>query len=459
MRRRWIQGGGHRRAMRRTVYIILLALSAGAGVGAAHKPPRAHELHTAYSHEEYATAFGKRYAGEAARKVAAANFAASLGKILAHNSKPGTSWKMGLNHMSDWSPEERAALNGFKSSGALPAEDEDSKEIPGPSSSAAAAATLPAELDWRACTPFSEGGSLRSLCPLVALPAEPVVTPPKFQGNCGSCWAFGTAQAVESAFALKAGWARELAPQQLVSCVHSFEACDGRGGCTGADPKEALEYLMGAQKVLDPKRNGSDLVVGLVDEWSYGYTSGDALLPGVLGQSPSSVCRFDKIKAGVDPEEDIIGHTGAVALSGYTVSRNNYTELQSLLASKGPPVTIMAMTEDFVHYESGVYTNCGYNATDSHRSMPLNHAVQLVGYGTDAATGLDYWTVRNSFSSVWGDHGYFRVLREAETTCGVTRSIRTWCHDEDDAVVTPTCGCTGIATVAYFPTIGDLAVA
>jgi len=42
----------------------------------------------------------------------------------------------------------------------------------------------------------------------------------------------------------------------------------------------------------------------------------------------------------------------------------------------------------------------------------MNHAVQLVGYGTDSDT--DYWLVRNSWGAGWGEKGYIRVKRFGE---------------------------------------------
>jgi cathepsin L len=44
-------------------------------------------------------------------------------------------------------------------------------------------------------------------------------------------------------------------------------------------------------------------------------------------------------------------------------------------------------------------------------------AVQLVGYGTDPKDG-DYWLLRNSWSTWWGDQGYIKLKRTAQVECG-----------------------------------------
>ena len=51
------------------------------------------------------------------------------------------------------------------------------------------------------------------------------------------------------------------------------------------------------------------------------------------------------------------------------------------------------------------------------RSQKINHAVLVVGYGTNAQ-GEDYWIVKNSWGTNWGDNGFFKI-RRGNNECGI----------------------------------------
>ena len=68
----------------------------------------------------------------------------------------------------------------------------------------------------------------------------------------------------------------------------------------------------------------------------------------------------------------------------------------------------------FQTYKSGVLNNSRCGTT-------LDHAVLAVGFGVDAATGLSYWLVKNSWNTTWGDAGFIKLAITGDDagTCGV----------------------------------------
>jgi len=204
-----------------------------------------------------------------------------------------------------------------------------------------------------------------------------VVTAVKDQGQCGSCWTFGTAETIESHYAIKHGNLPVLSEQQILDCTPNPQQCGGTGGCSGGTPELAYDKI---------KQLG-----GLSSEWTYPYTS-------YFGQN-FPTCSFNATK------------TRAVAvIDDYVVLPSN--EEQPILdaLSYNGPVVIAIDASNFSSYEGGIFSACS-GATN----VDLNHAVVITGYGTD--NGTDYWTVRNSWSPLWGEDGYIRIQRTND--CGM----------------------------------------
>ena len=71
---------------------------------------------------------------------------------------------------------------------------------------------------------------------------------------------------------------------------------------------------------------------------------------------------------------------------------------------------------DLIQEPNNKTTSFQFSGCDYGENIQLNHAVQLVGYGSEA--GEDYWLVRNSWGEDWGEAGYIRLAREVEPQCG-----------------------------------------
>ena len=115
-------------------------------------------------------------------------------------------------------------------------------------------------------------------------------------------------------------------------------------------------------------------------------------------------CRFDINKS-------VMKIKGYVKLGGIYNSCSDEEEMKQFLIDNGP--LIVGFNADPLQtYSTGILdvtqTSCPSNG--------INHVGLLVGYGT--SNGIDFWTVKNTWGTAWGEKGYFRI-RRGRGTCGI----------------------------------------
>jgi cathepsin H len=77
-------------------------------------------------------------------------------------------------------------------------------------------------------------------------------------------------------------------------------------------------------------------------------------------------------------------------------------------------VFLYQVTPEFRKYTSGVFSN---GTSCKNGPKDVNHAVLVVGYGHSNEDG-SFWIVKNSWSKLWGEEGYFRI-RRGVNMCGI----------------------------------------
>ena len=183
--------------------------------------------------------------------------------------------------------------------------------------------------------------------------SQGAVTGVKNQGQCGSCWAFSATGGLEGLSKLGFGTLQSFSEQQLVDCSGTY----GNQACNGGLMDNAFKFVKDH---------------GITTEESYPY------------KAVKQTCKTN---------------SGDFKISGFTDIKN-CNDLAT--AVTGRPVSVAVDASNWSPYKSGVFNNC---------KTALNHGVLLVGV-TD-----QYWHVKNSWGTTWGESGYVRLARG--NTCGI----------------------------------------
>lgn len=337
----------------------------------------------------WAQKYSKMFSSEEEKRVRMNVFHSNLRFINAGNRK-NRKYSLKANHMADWTMTEKRMLSGRKQAG-------DSKSIQHVNLMATGVAapdynsycgqyvssnkTLPAMVDWVNGTR---------------------VNAPKDQGTCGSCWTYGVTGAIEGAWAKKTGKLVNLSEQNVMDCTWAAN----NNACAGGLDYPAYGWLL---------ENNNGQLAG-VDQ--YGKD---------LNQN--GFCHFDVMGGLTFNPVTQKNVTGAATFMNCTHiseywKNNTFTPvtdqaatdlLTDALAFEGPLSVSMdaASSADFYYYNKGVYDNpaCKTATND------MDHIVLAVGYITlkDKSRAT---TIRNSWSTHWGDGGYAQIAQTGNI-CGI----------------------------------------
>ncbi|KAL7714668.1 Cysteine proteinase 3 [Entamoeba marina] len=193
------------------------------------------------------------------------------------------------------------------------------------------------------------------------------------QGQCGSCYSFSSLAAYETRLLIAGSKFTadtiDLSEQQIVDCSTYV----GNKGCDGGNVGYTIYYLM------------KD---GVMEESDYEY------------QAVQGTCSYDSSKV-------VAKSTG-----GRSTHSGDEDDLIAAIAEGTVATAIDASNISFQLYKSGVYDEPKCSSTS------LNHGVAAVGYGN--LDGDDYYIVRNSWGSSWGDEGYILMSRNKNNQCGIS---------------------------------------
>ena len=231
--------------------------------------------------------------------------------------------------------------------------------------------SLPASFDWR-----NKDG-------------HAYIGTPRNQGTCGACYSFGAAAAAEGAYNLTTGSVdgntADFSEAYIAWCLSKMPAYSSHfSGCNGAD----YDY-MELQALVD---------VGIVDDQYFPYTI------TATQNCPAAATNAPKTKFA----------------SWNRVPCSDVAAIKTAIMTYGVVDAAVYVSTAFQNYSGGVYsdasTSCSANPC---YNTTTNHAISLVGWGNDPVKG-DYWILRNSWGSTWGEGGYMRLaVTSARIACSV----------------------------------------
>ncbi|KNC78522.1 hypothetical protein SARC_09047 [Sphaeroforma arctica JP610] len=223
------------------------------------------------------------------------------------------------------------------------------------------------------------------------------------QGSAGSCWSFSAVGAMEGGYFIKHNKLQQLSPEFLVEC-------DPRDcGVFGGWPYKAYEFTMAEGGI--PADKDIPYCVG-----------GFGCLPcmakhydkTMCGKHKDLICNKDRHVCDILEDKKKIA---ATVTDWFNVGKDE-DQMRAALVKYGP--LSVALNANWLQFYFGGVSNPWFCDP-----LGLNHAVLIVGYGSEtSAVGTEkpYWIVKNSWGESWGEQGYFRMIRNVGK-CGINTAV------------------------------------
>jgi len=307
--------------------------------------------------------------------------------VRAQNTRPDRLWTAALNKLADRTEAELSQLRGWKGGVAAKSAGMVQREVSssGFLSQRGRARAIPQEfMNWTKLSTATSGD----------------------QAACGSCWAVTSAEVLHMhAEIYNPNHPRSFSSQELVSCVPNELQCGGTGGCEGATVELAYHWVQ-SYGLARERETPYEGVTGTCKKKA-GQSTGMLQLAGHGSQKDAATVGVHKAPQGSPAAE--FGMVGFERLA-----ENSFEATLRAVVERGP-VAVSVAAKSWSYYSGGVFDACG-------DYWVIDHAVALVGYGTDRTEGkaLRYYALQNSWGEDWGEHGRIRILmsdRDGEN-CG-----------------------------------------
>jgi len=167
-----------------------------------------------------------------------------------------------------------------------------------------------------------------------------------------------------------------------------------------------------------------------------------------LSSAPASLISVDDeysaeeleemIAIGVHPAKQETKNQVPIFKAWERLPENEYLPLLRAVANHGPAV-ISVGAEGWSLYGKGVFDGCSKDST-------IDHAVVLIGYGTDKEKGQKFFLIKNSWGNTWGEDGNIRLLRHEgdRDYCGTDYAPKDGTACDNGPSTVPVCGMCGI---------------